>query len=168
MLVGVSVLGRLWFAKQASELKKWVETASRELASIRTLAQHVRTLEKQSREESDRLQLLEGLFQAKEGTLRILDSLVNAVPERAWLTELRETEQGLKVSGMAQDGETISNLARELEKAPSFAGVAIDVARQSMRQGIKLQEFSIRAQRTHAKPPLTKARIAAPKGKANK
>jgi Tfp pilus assembly protein PilN len=168
VLISVAVLGRFWFSKHVRALQKSEESTSRELVYIRTLAHRVRTLENQQAEATAELAALNALFQAKESTVRILDSLVSALPERAWLVELRETEQGLKVSGLAQDGETISIFARELEKSPVLAGVAIDVARQSVRHGVKLQEFSIGAQRAHAKPLLVKTQPDSPKDKARK
>jgi Tfp pilus assembly protein PilN len=167
-LAVLSVLGRLWFAKEAAQLEKQVEFSTREMASVRALSHEVRMLEKQQQEGVSQLQVLEGLFRAKQGTLRIFDALVNSVPERAWLTEIRETDQGLKFSGMAQDGETISKFTRELDKSPVLAAVAIDVAKQSVRQGVKLQEFGVRARRTHGKPPIEKVHVDSRKDKKKK
>jgi Tfp pilus assembly protein PilN len=135
---------------------------------MRTLAQRVRTLESQATQASQELTALEALFQAREGTVRILDSLVNALPDRAWLVELRETEQRIKVSGLAQDGETISSFVRELEKSGALAGVEIDVARESVLHGVKLQEFSIGARRAHTKPLLAETQPDTAKDKAKK
>ncbi len=168
VLLSVSMLGRLWFSKQADELRKSEEGTSRELVYVKALAHRVRTLEDQRMEVSAELTALEALLKAKQSTVRILDSIVSALPEHTWLVELRETEQGIRVSGLAQDGETISKFARELERSPSLVRVAIDVARQSLRHGVKLQEFSIGAQRSHTKPPLVRAPVDIPKEKAKK
>ncbi len=168
VLVSVGTLGRLWLFKHVAELQKSEESTSRELVYIRTLAHRVRTLENQRTEAITELTALEALSLVKEGTVRILESLVSALPERAWLAELRETEQGVKVSGLAQDGETISIFARELEKSRFLRGVSIDVARQSVRHGVKLQEFGIGAQRAHVKPLLARSQMDPPKDKTKK
>lgn len=168
VLVSVGMLGRLWTFKYVVELRRSEESTSRELLYIRTLAHRVRTLENQQTEALTELTALEALSRIKEGTVGILESLVSALPERAWLAELRETEQGIKVSGFAQDGETISIFARELEKSRFLKGVSIDVARQSVRYGVKLQEFGIGAQRAHGKPPPARSQTDLPKDKTKK
>jgi Tfp pilus assembly protein PilN len=168
LLASFVTLGRLWLSKHIVELQRSEESTSRELVYIRTLAHRVRALENERTEAITELTALEGLSQVKQATVRILESLVRALPERAWLAELRETEQGVKVSGLAQDGETISMFARELEKSPFLKGVSIDVARQSVRHGVKLQEFGIGMQRAHIKPLLARIQTEPPKDKTKK
>lgn len=159
LLVGLLLVARFWFLKQARDLQVGVDTTTKELVAVRALAHQVRSLEQQSREKIAQVNTLEEIIRAKQGTVLILDAIAKSVPDKAWLTELRETQHGLKVAGLAQDGETISNFARELAKVPVLDGVTIDVAKQSLREGIYLQEFNIHARRAHSRPKLVRSQI---------
>jgi|GEM_PF-5375190 len=167
-ILGITTAARLGISGHIAELAQKQDGASYEVAFLRTLANQVRTMAKQNQQSAEKLAVLENLLKAKRATLGVLDSVATSIPEQAWLTEFREGDEGIKLSGMARDGETISNFARALAKSPELSGVKIEVAKQGTHEGLKLQEFSIRAQRVNRAPILSKSEKPNSKAKESK
>jgi Tfp pilus assembly protein PilN len=167
-IVAVAILARIWFSQHIAELAQKQESVSYEVAFVRTLANQVRNIEKQNKQAAENFALLENLSKAKRATLGVLDSIASSIPEQAWLTDFRERDEGIKLSGMARDGETISSFARALAKSSDLSEVKIEVAKQGTHEGLKLQEFSIRAQRVHRVPEPAKTETVNSKPKQGK
>jgi len=126
------------------------EAKEGELKRIQLVTQEVKDIEKKQKDLEERIIRIATLKRNKQGPVRVLDELNTAIPERAWLTEAREKSGVLRLTGFALDGETISTFMRDLEKSDYFPKVELDVAKQATRQGVKIQEFAIKATLSYA------------------
>ena len=115
-----------------------------ELKRLEAVTKEVKDLEAKQKDLRDRLVRIATLKRSKLGPVKVLQALNEAIPERAWFSEVREKEGVLNLKGLAIDGETMSTLMRELEKSEHFPKVELDVAKQAIKQGVKIQEFVIR------------------------
>ena len=81
----------------------------------------------------------------KHGPVHILDDLNLALPERAWLTGLRQKDQNIEVLGSALDNQTISLFIASLEKFPYFAQVGLNQSTEysDPESSARLMQFSL-------------------------
>ena len=133
-----------WTGSSIEELASKKEGLDSDLKRLQVVTAEVKDIEKKQKDLENRIVRIAALKRSKQGPARILDALNLALPERAWLVEAREKSGEMKLGGVAIDGETISNFTRELEKSDNFPKVQLDVAKQVVRQGVKVQEFIIK------------------------
>lgn len=144
------VLAITFLSGEIDQLTVQKSTKERELVRLKTITQKVKDLEKKQHDLEERLVRIATLKRNKQGPVKVLDALNAAIPERAWLSEAREKGDLMKLEGLALDGETISQFMRELEKSDYFPKVELDVAKQTLLKGVKIQSFSIRATVSYA------------------
>jgi Tfp pilus assembly protein PilN len=143
-------VGSSWLSGQIEDLEQQRNAKKTELTRLQSVTGEVKEIESKQKGLEDRLVRIATLMRNKQGPVRVLDALNTAIPERAWLTEVHEHSGDMKLGGFALDGETISAFMRELEKSDYFPKVELDVARQATKQGVKIQEFAIKAKVSYA------------------
>lgn len=145
LVAGAGVGVSIWLSAQVSDLEQQQQSKQAELKRVQQITQEVKDIEKKQQGLEERLVHIAKLKRNKQGPVRVLDALNTALPERAWLQEIRERNGEFKLNGYALDGETISTFMRELDKSDYFPKVELDVAKQATMQGVKIQEFVIKA-----------------------
>jgi len=83
------------------------------------------------------------LRRSKRGPVRLLDDIANALPARAWLTELSQKENSLKMTGQALDNPTISEFMVKLNASKLVRSVELKESRQEDREGVRIQAFTL-------------------------
>ena len=155
-----------WTGSSVSELSSKKEVLDSDLKRLQTITAEVKDIEKKQKDLENRIVRIAALKRSKQGPARVLDALNLALPERAWLMEVREKSGDMKLIGVAIDGETISNFMRELEKSDHFPKVDLEVAKQSTRQGVKIQDFVIKTNVSYA-GSIQVSDTSAPKAKTD-
>ena len=51
----------------------------------------------------------------------------------------------MEIRGLALDPQTVSNFMRKLEETPSFGEVDLSYSKQTLKDGVPIQEFSVLA-----------------------
>ena len=92
---------------------------------------------------SDKLTTIAKLKAKRQGPVQVLDNVTVTIPERAWVTNLSQTTTAMEFKGLAIDPQTVSEFMRNLGDSVFFTTVDLDYSRQFIRDGVKLQEFSI-------------------------
>lgn len=160
----IAVLGgiSLLFAVFSFNVGSAVDALSSELARIeaqratlRPYTAEVREMELKKRELIEKTALLATLRDKRRGPVRVLDDLNRAVPEQLWLTEIREAAGVMRISGVALDNPTIAACMKSLESSAYFSQVDLVSSRQTVRQGVKVHEFSIEARVLYGGEPLS-------------
>lgn len=83
------------------------------------------------------------LRRSKRGPVRLLDDIANALPVRAWLAELSQKENSLKIAGRALDNPTISEFMVKLNASKWVRSVELKESRQEDREGVRIQGFTL-------------------------
>jgi type IV pilus assembly protein PilN len=148
--LGLCLFVASWLGGEIEDLEREKVDKQASLKRIQAVTQEVKEIEKKQKSLEDRLVRIATLKRNKQGPVRVLDSLNTAIPERAWLVEAREKSGIMVLNGLALDGETVSSFMRELEKSDYFPKIELDVAKQAIKQGVKIQEFVIRASVSYA------------------
>ena len=128
------------------------ERASKDLELKRWQAktQEVKDLEVKQKDLESRLVRIAMLKRNKQGPVKVMDALNLALPERAWITEVRERGGTMNISGLALDGETVSQFMRALEEKEYFPKIEDIATEQTLKDGVKIQKFELKAQLSYA------------------
>lgn len=129
-------------ATNIEELTAKAETLQSELTRVQKITKEVRDLEAKKAEYNRKLVVIAKLKKNKAGPVKVLDDLNKALPEKAWLTEVKEQDNSLKIVGRALDNQTFASFIRELEKSEFFGERSNEILKQMDVDGVKVKEFS--------------------------
>jgi type IV pilus assembly protein PilN len=93
----------------------------------------------------DKLNVIAQLKARKQGPVRVLDVITKTIPEKAWLTQITQTDDVLQVSGIALDGQTISDFMGALRTTPNIKETDSVSTELIVQEDLKLQKFSFPA-----------------------
>ena len=143
--VAVLVWLMLYFAASSNiqEYTTQAESLEQELAKLKEITKEVRALEQKKKELADKTAVIATLKRNQLGPVRILDDLNTALPERAWLTEVRETGGLMRISGYALDNQTVAAFMKALEASVYFESIDLGESREVEKEGAKLKEFTL-------------------------
>jgi hypothetical protein len=89
-------------------------------------------LESKREDLNNKLAVIATLRRSKVGPVRVLDDLNMAVPERAWLSEIKEASGLLKINGVALDNQTVSLFMKDLEASDYFDNIELVESKQAL------------------------------------
>ena len=124
------------------ELAAKQEELQTELDRLTKITVEVRDLESKEKEYNEKLLVIGRLKKSKTGPVRVLDDLNKAIPERAWLTGMKEQAGVLRLEGRALDNQTIAVLMKDLDISTFFDAVDLVETKQiEDNKGVKFKEF---------------------------
>lgn len=113
------------------------------LAKLRDKTKKVESLEKNKNLLKEKLTTIAKLKAKKSGPVHLLDDLTTSIPERSWLTGIKQRTDALEFQGIALDPQTVSGFMTKLLASSWISGVELVYSRQAMRKGVPIQEFSL-------------------------
>lgn len=115
------------------------------LAKLETQTKQVDDLEKKRNLLKEKLTTIATLKIKKHGPVHVLDDLNNAIPEKAWITELRDKNGQLEISGVALDNQTIAQFMANLGNFGSFDRDKVDLVQsfEFQQDNVKLKQFTL-------------------------
>lgn len=126
-------------------------------ASYQPILDEIEKLKKDKAEQETKLDVIKKLKTVSQLTVRILDELAKIFPtNRLWLTNLRQSENTMDLSGIALDNATIAQFMQSINESEYFSDVVLSQTQQTVIAGAKLKSFSLKVTIT---PPT---RTAAP------
>jgi type IV pilus assembly protein PilN len=142
---------RFWSARQLdARLGDEIQRAEQEAQSLRTVLQQVQQFEQRKAQLQQRVALIEELRQGQSAPVHMLDEISRAVPDRLWLTELKQDPQGLKIDGRTTSLTSLSDFVGNLEASGYFARPVeiLDSQVETSNNAVDLVKFSVKAQFT--------------------
>lgn len=121
-----------------------------ELAKLQEETKEVRHLEKLESELNSKLAVIATLKKSKIGPVRVLDDLNLALPDRAWITEVREEQGRFILIGYALDDFTISTFMKELQDSDYFEQVDLEHSKAVDVERVRIREFRVTAKVNYA------------------
>lgn len=106
-----------------------------------------------------KLDVLSQLRKNKSGPAQRLASLSELTPDQLWLTAYAESDQNIKLSGIALTEELIAQFMKSLEASNDFMAVELVVSEQTEIAGTKLKKFdlSMKLKSATVQPPVAPA-----------
>ncbi len=127
------------------EKKLTVQELETQLTKWRITTKEVRDLEAKEKEYRDKLVVIATLRKNKTGPVRVMDDLNQSLPEKSWVTELREQGGVLKIQGLALDNQTIATFMEQLDTSSYFNNIELVQASQVVVDAVKLKSFSLQS-----------------------
>ena len=107
-------------SSRMAELDQAVQEADSKLSKLKEKTKEVRDLE-QKKAELDNLTLaIASLKKSQEGPLQLLQDINTSVPERAWIDQLAQKGDIVKISGYSINDASLVALMKNLETVQSF------------------------------------------------
>jgi type IV pilus assembly protein PilN len=146
-LIGIG--WRFWSVRQQSErLDRDIVQAQQQTERLRSVLQEVEQFERQRAQLQQRVALIEELRKGQSGPVHLLDELSQAVPDRLWLTEMKQDGADLKVDGRTTSLTALSDFVGNLESSGYFTRPVEIVSSQveTTQQSGDLVKFTVKAQ----------------------
>jgi type IV pilus assembly protein PilN len=151
LIVVGTMLGLGWWywdlQRTSARLDADISAAERETQALRSVLAQVQKFETRKAQLQQRVTLIEQLRQGQGGPVRALDEVSKAVPDRLWLTEMKQEGQVYVISGMTTSLTGLSDFVANLETSRWFRR-PIDIIDSQVEANAKSGEifkFSIRA-----------------------
>jgi len=135
--VYVSLLGKI------SSVEQEIAQQEEEINRLRKVIGEVSRFKKLQQELQGKLDVLDKLKEGKVGPVHLLDELSGAMPEKVWVTNLKETSGAITIAGVGLNEESVAEFLRHLEESPYYKGVELQVVEQVSQGGLKLQKFDV-------------------------
>lgn len=152
-LVITVIICIVWYAKVSSdsqELQSAIQQKQTELANLEKIIGQVTDLQAKKKELEDKQGIIDRLRKGKTGPVRALDDLSSEIPDRVWVTELKEQNSSVVIKGMAIEHEDVSAFMKSLQNSRYFSGVSLGYSKAKQEtaksQGVTLYEFEITCQ----------------------
>lgn len=134
----------LWWRSRDAELQKRVDEIAdkrRRIAELDKVIGEVNNLAKKQKEVQAKLDKLDELKRKKAGPVRMMDALSTAMPKKAWISDFVEDKGVIKISGLADSHDDVSELMRSLTSlvwTPKGIGRVIERKRESPTARVEL------------------------------
>ena len=123
ILIG-SVMGVGWWfwslRHESARLDEAIASGERETQQLRSVLAQVQKFEARKAQLQQRVTLIEQLRRGQSGPVHVLDEISKAIPERLWLTELKQKGEEFTLVGMTTSLTGVSDLVANLESSNWF------------------------------------------------
>ena len=140
---------RFWTLRQTSaRLDRDIVAARQEAERLRSVLQQVDDFEKRKGQLQQRVALIEELRKGQIGPVRLLDEVSRALPDRLWLTEMKQQQSEVRIDGRTTSLTALSDFVGNLEGSGFFSRpVEILDSKLETVQGVgDIVRFSVKAQ----------------------
>ncbi|HET9265907.1 MAG TPA: PilN domain-containing protein [Vicinamibacterales bacterium] len=169
LLLLLTVLGIGWWfwslRQQSLALDREIAKAEGETQQLRSVLSQVQKFETRKAQLQQRVTLIEQLRRGQSGPVHVLDKVSRSLPERLWLTDMKQTGAEFTISGFSTSMTALSDFVGNLETTTWFKRPVeiIDSLVQDDPKTGELVKFSIKATFTDPNAPATPPSLAAPK-----
>ena len=141
---------RYWTLQQRSaRLDTDISGAQRETTRLHAIIQNVQQFEQQKAQLQQRVVLIEQLRTGQTGPVHMLDQISRALPEMLWLTELKQTAEGVIIDGRCMAVTNLTDFVANLE-ASGYFKKSVDILSSHTEvlatPPVELVKFSIKAE----------------------
>lgn len=147
-------------ARTLSQLDQEINQLTQEKARLAPIIAQVEDYKRKLAELEEKERLIERLKSAREGPVRMLDSLSAELPDFVWLTQLTQSGNMVTIDGMAASYVSIADYIRKLEDSDWFQDVELVDARVDQRQEQEFTQFQLRTQIVAPQRPAPEGQTA--------
>ncbi|HMO18015.1 MAG TPA: PilN domain-containing protein [Oligoflexia bacterium] len=134
-----------WLSENETNLENQIAIKESQLAKLKDRTQKVENMERNQKLLIEKLEIIAKLKTRKQGPVRLLDDLSSSIPDRAWVTQISQKDEILDVTGVALDGQTVSDFMGKLRESKFIAETDAVKTEMINRDGAKLQKFTFPA-----------------------
>jgi type IV pilus assembly protein PilN len=150
VVTAILVGWRYWMLQQRSaRLDIAISQAQQETARLHAVIQNVQQFEQQKLQLQQRVVLIEQLRKAQTGPVHMLDEISRALPSMLWLTQLKQTTDGVIIDGQCLAVTNLTDFVANLQ-ASGYFKKSVDILSSQTEvlttPPMELVKFSIKAE----------------------
>lgn len=170
VISSLAISGWIYTGKslKLAELESEMESKKAQNESLKKRTAEVETLEAKQVLLKDKLGVIAQLKARKQGPVRILDEISKSIPDKSWITEINQSDDTLQISGVALDGQTISDFMEQIRNTPYIKETDSVSTELIVVEDLKLQKFSFPAKLVFLNAIAKKDALGEEKGSAPK
>jgi len=158
---GYIALDYLNLQQQDAALHQELIAARAEKARLQPILREVERFEAQKRDLQQRVNLIEDLRQNQVGPVHLLDQISRSMPDRLWLTDMKQTGNDVTLDGKTSTLSSLADFVANLEASGYFAKpVEITNSEEEKSNDTDLIKFTVKA--TFEMPGAKKPAVAGP------
>jgi type IV pilus assembly protein PilN len=124
LILIATVLGIGWWflslTNQTAQLDQDIATAETEALKLRTVLAQVQKFEARKAMLTQRVTLIEQLRRGQSAPVHVLDEISKSLPDRLWLTEIKQVGGDFTISGFTASLPSLSDFVANLEATKWF------------------------------------------------
>ena len=152
VLVGLVIAGAIywWFQMQIEEQQGKNQFLQSEIKILEGQIKEIATIEEEIAALRARQKAVEDLQSDRNLPVHLLTELVRQVPEGAYVTSIKQTDQVIAMQGMAQSNERVSEMLRNLTdntpwlSKPELVEIVASNVALSAREQRRVSSFNLR------------------------
>ena len=129
--------------QKKKSLENEIVKVNKALTELQAKVGKVEEYKGKKQELETKLSVIEKLEKGKLFVPRMLDSLAETMPEKMWVEKLSMRGSSLSMEGYAIDHETIATFMKNLEGAPFFNNVELNLTEKKKVGGVDMKYFSL-------------------------
>jgi len=146
--IGVCVMLQIWSSTRVRTARNEVSRITEKIAQYEPEMKQLRAFEARKTEVERKLGVIRGLERSRTGPVRALDELASSTPDRVWLTSLTARGSQMDLSGYSLDNEVVAEFLTALDSSEHFGSVDLEGTEFVQRDGVRLNQFKIKARLT--------------------
>lgn len=151
-LIGLAIAGAIywWYQMMITSQQERNAFLQREIAVLEEQIKEIATIEDEIAALRARQKAVEDLQSDRNLPVHLMNELVRQVPEGAYVTGIKQTEQLISMQGMAQSNERVSELLRNLTdntpwlSKPELVDIVAKNIALSSKEQRRVAEFNLR------------------------
>jgi type IV pilus assembly protein PilN len=124
LILIATVLGIGWWflslQQRSAQIDRDITRAEAETAQLRSVLQQVQKFEARKAQLTQRVTLIEQLRRGQSAPVHVLDEISKSLPDRLWLTEMKQTGSDFTLNGFAASLPSVSDFVANLEATKWF------------------------------------------------
>ncbi|HEY7498782.1 MAG TPA: PilN domain-containing protein [Vicinamibacterales bacterium] len=124
LILIATVLGIGWWflslRQQSAQLDRDIARAEQEAVQLRSVLAQVQKFEARKAQLTQRVTLIEQLRRGQSAPVHVLDEISRSLPDRLWLTELKQVGSDFTLNGYAASLPSVSDFVANLEATKWF------------------------------------------------
>lgn len=133
VLLLIPVAYSAWLYMQNTSKEQEVTEKQKELERYKGAREKVQELEKTTAEYADKVAQIKELKTQQSLPVKVMNSLVDVLPEGAWYTKLVQKGDSIEMEGKARSIKTISTLSDQLVATKDITGVEMgDISQETV------------------------------------
>jgi type IV pilus assembly protein PilN len=153
-----------------SSTREQTVATQKEIDRFEPQLKQVEEFKKTKAEIEQKLDVIQGLHEARSGPVHMLDELATHTPDRIWISKISVHGGRLAMEGMSLDNELVALFLTALEESPYFKNVELVETQAKEKDGFRLNAFEVSGVLTApgAEKRESKATEPAPQGKGRR
>ena len=126
-----------------SSTQELARTTQEEIDRFGPQLKQVEEFKKTKGEIEQKLDVIQGLNEARSGPVHMLDELATHTPDRIWISKISVHGGRLTMEGMSLDNELVALFLTALEESPYFKDIELVETQAKEKDGFRLNAFEV-------------------------